>query len=451
MNYKTIRILGTRGVPANHGGFETFAEHLALYLVDRGWNVTVYCQLDEGGRVYEDQWRGVNRVHIPVTQQGALGTIIFDWKSTLHTAKKPGLILTLGYNTAVFCLWYRLKGLPNLINMDGIEWRRQKWGGIAKTWFYLNEWAGSWLGNHLIADHPEIKTHLSSRVSSGKITTIAYGAHRIEQADVGLLAKYGLVQNGYAILIARAEPENSILEVVRAWSQKSRGLKLVVLGKYHLEHAYQRSVKDAASEEVVFLGAIYDAAVVGALRFFSRLYIHGHQVGGTNPSLVEALAAGNAVLAHDNPFNRWVVGHEASFFKDENGCATALEQTLYDDALVLRMRRASRQRHAEAFTWEQVLAEYESLLLRHSETSGDAAITTATVPQDALELGMAGRLEQAAGAEMHLLDGTNRAKGGLEAWDPDSGQESDQGPGQDLMRVASKGVPERAKQEIVSD
>jgi glycosyltransferase involved in cell wall biosynthesis len=444
---KIIRILGTRGVPALHGGFETFAEHLALYLVDRGWRVTVYCQEDEGESVCEDQWKGVHRVHIPVQQQGALGTIIFDWKSTLHTCKQPGLILTLGYNTAIFCLWYRLKGLANLINMDGIEWRRQKWGRLAKAWFYLNEWAGAWLGNHLIADHPEIKTHLSSRVNSGKITTIAYGADLIEQADVGLLAQYGLVQNGYAILIARAEPENSILQVVRAWSQKKRGLKLVVLGKYDPQHAYQRAVKEAGSDEVIFPGAVYDGAVVGALRFYARLYIHGHQVGGTNPSLIEALAAGNAVLAHDNLFNRWVVDGEAAFFNGEDACASALEQTLYDDALITRLRSASRKRHAAVFTWEQILAKYEILLLRHLIPS--RVTDTSTVQQDGLTQAMTARLENALGAVLHLHDDTGWQQTSLGSGMLDSIQENAQpSPGQVVMPAASKAAPSRTTEEI---
>ena len=102
-----LRILGTRGVPAAHGGFETFAEHLAPFLVERGWQVTVYCQEDGVGPVFEDTWRGVRRVRMPVATGGAAGTIVFDWKSTVHAAREPGLVLTLGYNTAVFCALYR--------------------------------------------------------------------------------------------------------------------------------------------------------------------------------------------------------------------------------------------------------------------------------------------------------------------------------------------------------
>lgn len=363
MKTKSVRILGTRGVPAAHGGFETFAERLALYLKTSDWTVTVYCQEDGCGAIYEDIWNGVRRVRIPVNTAGAAGTIVFDWKSTVHALMEPGLVLTLGYNTAIFCTLYRLNGLTNLINMDGIEWRRQKWGLVAKTWFYLNEWAGAWLGDHLIADHPEINLHLSSKTNSSKITTIPYGADRVEHADKTTLEQYGLFENSYAILIARAEPENSIREIVRAWSRKPRGLTLLILGDYSQNHAYQRSVKEAASNEVIFLGAIYDKKVVEALRFFARLYIHGHQVGGTNPSLVEALGAGNAILAHDNRFNRWVAGKEAAYFANEKECATCIDTVLNDEALLAKMRKSSLDRHSAAFTWKQVLSDYERLLL----------------------------------------------------------------------------------------
>jgi glycosyltransferase involved in cell wall biosynthesis len=365
MTEKHIRILGTRGVPAAHGGFETFAEHLALHLKRHDWRVTVYCQEDGVGPVFEDTWEGIRRVRMPVSIQGAAGTVVFDWRSTIHAAGEKGLILTLGYNTAVFCTWYRLKKLSNLINMDGIEWRRQKWGIFAKTWFWLNDGVGCWLGNHLIADHPEIKRHLATRVRESRISVIPYGSDRIDAADAAVLREYGVEAGSYAILIARPEPENSILQVVRAWSLKPRNLRLVVLGRYEPDHTYQRAVREAASEEVLFVGAIYEKRLVQALRFFARFYVHGHQVGGTNPSLVEALGAGNAVLAHDNAYNRWVAGGGGIYFRGEEDCESQLSRLLADDALLESLRKASRARHAEAFTWEKVLNEYEQLLQRY--------------------------------------------------------------------------------------
>ena len=362
MNEKRLCILGIRGIPAAHGGFETFAEHLALYLHERGWQVAVYCQEDAGESIWESEWRGVRRVHVPEPRQGPLGTIFFDWKSTRHVLGQPGLILTLGYNTALFCTLYRLRGRTNLINMDGIEWQRAKWSTPVRAWFWLNERLGCWLGNHLIADHPEIKRHLATRVREDKITMIPYGSDSIAAADPALIKPYGLEPGGYALLIARAEPENSILEVVRAFSRRARSIKLAVLGKYDPTHAYQRQVMESAGLEVKFLGAIYDRAAVSALRFHAQLYIHGHQVGGTNPSLVEALGAGNPVLAHDNPFNRWVAGPAQRYFANEADCAQQLDELVGNNQVMQGMRESSRARHQQAFTWSQVLGAYENLL-----------------------------------------------------------------------------------------
>lgn len=362
---KTLRILGTRGVPAGHGGFETFAERLSLHLASRGWRVVVYCQENGWGSTLEDDWNGVHRVRIPVGLSGPKGTIIFDARAIRHAARHQDLVLTLGYNTAVFCTLLRLKGVTNIVNMDGIEWSRMKWGPMARAWLWLNDWGGSWLGNHLVADHPRIKDHLATRVREDKITMIPYGGDEVLSANAGLLAAYGIEPSKFSVIIARPEPENSFLEMVRAFSSKQRDHKLVVLGNFTPErNAFHKQVMSAASDEVIFPGAIYEAPVVQALRFYSRFYLHGHRVGGTNPSLVEALGAGCAVIAHDNHFNRWVAGPEAAYFKDEAECASLFDRLLPDDAAVQRMKAASRARFYERFTWEQVLSEYEELLTR---------------------------------------------------------------------------------------
>jgi glycosyltransferase involved in cell wall biosynthesis len=362
-NSRRIRILGTRGIPAAHGGFETFAEHLALYLVQRGWRVVVYCQEDGGGPIFEDQWEGVERVRVPVEQAGPAGTIVFDWKCTVHAARHRDLCLVLGYNTAVFMALLRLRGVRSLINMDGIEWARAKWGAAAKAWFYLNDWAGCWLGHHLVADHPEIKRHLATRVPERKITMIPYGADLVTDVPAAPVESLGLEPGRFLTVIARPEPENSILEIVTAFSRRRRGCTLAVLGNYSETNAYHRAVRAAGGDEVRFLGAIYDKKVVQALRFHSMAYVHGHQVGGTNPSLVEALGAGNAVIAHDNPYNRWVAGDGACYFRSEAQCAEIFDTVLGDAARLAQLRAASRARHVAEFTWGGTLAQYEALLM----------------------------------------------------------------------------------------
>jgi glycosyltransferase involved in cell wall biosynthesis len=363
---KILRILGIRGIPAQHGGFETFAEYLSIYLVKHGWDVTVYCQEVGLGEIYYDEWKGVHRVHIPVMQKGAKSTVIFDWKSTMHAAKSTGLILTLGYNTAVFCIIYRLKKIKNIINMDGIEWKREKWSFFERAWLFFNEYAGCLFGDQLVADHPEIKLHLAKRVNERKITMIPYGSEEINSADVEIIRSFGLAPKSYAIIIARPEPENSILEIVTAFSNKKRNKMLVVLGDYDKSNSnYCKKVKEAASKEVVFPGAIYDKNKVRALRFYESLYINGHQVGGTNPSLVESLGAKNPVLAHDNKYNRWVAGNINRYFSSVKECDSFLSDLLDNKEQLSVMSKSSQKQHHDLFTFGSILDGYEKVLTQY--------------------------------------------------------------------------------------
>ncbi|PTB20343.1 glycosyl transferase [Trinickia symbiotica] len=367
---KFLAILGTRGIPARHGGFETFAERLALYLTQRAWKVVVYCQGDKSVRQrIDDTWHGIDRITLPVKRDGAPGTLEFDWACVRDVVKiKPGVALTLGYNTAIFCAWMRLAGVPNIINMDGLEWRRDKWRMHERAWLWANERIGCWVGEHLIADHPAIAEHLATRVSRTKISTIAYGADEITGADEGPLAGFHLVPNQYGIVVGRPEPENSLLEIVRAYSRTKRRAKLIVLGNFQPEkRGYHRRVVESASDEVVFPGAIYDAAIVRALRYHARFYLHGHKVGGTNPSLVEALGAGSPVIAHDNVFNRWVAGAASRYFSSQSQCEDHIDAVLGDDDVVAKMRASSIERFETAFQWSEILGQYETLLERYCE------------------------------------------------------------------------------------
>ncbi|MEZ9109841.1 DUF1972 domain-containing protein [Vibrio cyclitrophicus] len=366
MNEKKIIVLGIRGVPANHGGFETFAEYLCEFLIKNNWQVTVYCQEDGKGKIFESEWEGVKRIHIPVSQTGPLGTIVFDLKSVVHSLKQDGIYLTLGYNTACFNILHRIFGKKNIINMDGIEWKRQKWGRVAKAWFWLNERFGCWFGNHLVADHPRIEDHLATRVIRDKITMIPYGAPDVSSADIRHLEKFALEPDKYSIIIARPEPENSILEVVQAFSIVKRDQKLVVLGNFSPnDNEYHKSIIDSASDEVLFPGAIYEHDIVGALRYYSRFYIHGHQVGGTNPSLVEALGAGCAVLAHGNHFNQWVASDAAVYFSSKNELAEFFDYEYYDNDLVHEKKNNAKIQFNERFIWNDILVQYEDLLLKY--------------------------------------------------------------------------------------
>ncbi|TXM64807.1 DUF1972 domain-containing protein, partial [Methylobacterium sp. WL120] len=330
-----ILILGTRGIPAAHGGFETFAERLALHLAARGWRVGVYCQREVetvGQRVSTSVWRGVDLITVAVASTGPAATLAFDALCAHDAAARGGVCLVLGYNGAVFLPYLRLRGAKVLTNMDGIEWRRPKWSAAVRAFFWISEWIAAWSSHRLIADHPAIADHLATRRPRNAITTIPYGGDPIRATSEAPIRALGLEPDRFLVSIARIEPDNNILAFVEAFSRAPRPAKLVVLGTLDPENAYHRALRAAAGEGVIFPGAIYEAETVQALRHHARAYLHGHTVGGTNPSLVEALWAGNAVIAHDNAFNRGTAGEGQLYFADVDGCARAIETVLGDAA-----------------------------------------------------------------------------------------------------------------------
>jgi glycosyltransferase involved in cell wall biosynthesis len=355
--------LGTRGVPANYGGFETAAENIARYLVGNGWRVIVYCQREGNGSIMEDTWQGIERVIIPVNSPGWRGTSKFDWLSIRHACQFRDICLTFGYNTGIYNFRQRIHNIPNIINMDGIEWSRARWGLMKQGILYVNERFAALFGNHLIADHPEIERYLATRAAKRKISTITYGADPLPSAPRSSVEALNLEPGRYVTLIARLIPENSILALVQAFSARHRDHRLVILGEFRpANDEYHRKLMTIASDEVYFAGPIYDKETVQALRFHSKAYLHGHTVGGTNPSLIEAMAAGNPVIAQDNKYNRWVAGEGALYFDTIEAADKHLTLLLSDGELRQRLKTAVLHRFNEEFTWDRVAGQYEQLL-----------------------------------------------------------------------------------------
>ncbi len=361
---RRLRILGSRGIPAAYGGFETSAEQIAVYLTARGWQVTVYCQAPAGTAQHEDIWNGIRRVHIPERITGPLGAVIFDLESTLHAIRARELVYTLGYNTAIFLLLYRLRGVTNIVNMDGFEWMRTKWSTPVRWWLRLNERLAAKFASHLVADHPEMKRYLSRLTSPDRISMVTYSAPCINDAAEGILSRHGLPEDNFCLVIARPDPDNSPLEIVLAYSRRRRNKKLVMLGNLVKGHPYHERVRAGASDEIIFAGAIHDSGIVNALRLKANFYIHGHQRGGVNPSLVESMSAGTPCIALDNVFNRWTAGDAAVYFSTPDELNQRIDSLSNDVNLRSELSAAGKRRHAEEFTEERVLGQYERLFLR---------------------------------------------------------------------------------------
>ncbi len=363
---KQLVILGTHGIPAKHGGFETCAEKLAIYLTTQGWQVTVFCSGHTNGI---NTWHGVTCHTIKTSHLSGwrkyLTPLLYDWHAIWASRHRDAIFLTMGYNTALFniVLWFYKR--RQIFNMDGMEWQRSKYQRAhEKIWLKLNEYAALRIADTCIADHPVIANYLVKRYAHVPITTIAYGADTIDptQSDPAILNNYGLSAFAYGLIIARPEPENQILEIVQAWQASGVIQPLVILGRYDANNVYHRQVQQTAADaNVLFIGAIYGTPIVTALRIYAAVYLHGHTVGGTNPSLVEAMAAGCLIVAHDNPFNRGVAADAAWYFSDQKILANHI-QAVFQNPQGHILRTKAREHHANHYQWLPILQQYEQLL-----------------------------------------------------------------------------------------
>lgn len=394
MRPRRVAILGSRGIPARYGGFETFAEELAVGLVARGVAVTVFCEQE--GAAPPGEHRGVQLVHVPAPRLGPLRTLLFDLGCLWRARRGFDVVYMLGYGSALFCGLPRRAGAEVWINMDGLEWRRRKWGRLARAWLHRMEGRALAVATRVVFDADAVRADVLARRSTrAAVSVIEYGARAPAPLDPGLLGSLALRPRGYYLVLCRIEPENHVLEILRAFGRLASDHALLVVGDVDGAGAYGRACRAAARGDVRFLGALFDRSVLDTLRAESRAVLHGHSVGGTNPSLLEALAAGAAVIAHDNPFNREVLQDGATFFADEPALVEALrEAEARTPEAHERLAGRGRARIAAHYTWERIVGAYAALLATPPEGSG-----TAPAPRDAVAAPLpAAPRDRAAGA-----------------------------------------------------
>ncbi|WP_422844103.1 DUF1972 domain-containing protein [Acidovorax sp. M2(2025)] len=360
-----VAILGTKGIPASYGGFETFAEQLSTRLVARGHQVTVYAEAD--GPPPADQFHeGVRVRYRRRPHWGPASVLAYDCASLWDARRGYDLVYMLGYGAAWACWWPRLFGTPVWINVDGLEWARSKWGRGARAYLRCMEWLSTKTATRLIADAEAIAQRVRSVYPRSAPTSfIAYGAQEVRAQDVDprALSAWGLEPGGYLLVVARPEPENHVLEIIQGYLLHAGALPLVIVGSVTDATPYQRQLKSLASERVRFVGGVYDAQRLQSLRVHAAAYLHGHSVGGTNPSLLEALACGSLVIAHDNPFNREVAQGVADYFgtpAELAVCLQRLQARSQDD--ITRLSQAARDLIARRYTWDGVTSAYEALM-----------------------------------------------------------------------------------------
>jgi glycosyltransferase involved in cell wall biosynthesis len=365
-----IAILGTRGIPALYGGFETFAEELSVRLVERGHDVTVYCEAGEGEQ--PEFFKGVRLEYLPAPKLGSLSTILFDIRCLWHARKSFDIVYMLGYGASAFCFIPRLWGSEVWINMDGVEWARSKWGLTAKLWFRFMETAAMWTPDRIIADAEGILAHLQSRhIVLPESAVIPYGAPAVDQTpDPLILDEWNITPGSYDLIVCRLEPENSVQEIISGYLASTMDRTLIVVGGIGTETEYVKRLLRTQNRRVRFIGTVYDKKKLLALRYHAAVYFHGHTVGGTNPSLLEAMGCGNVIVAHDNVFNRETAGNAAFYFRQPSDISLFLTAvaTASSASIELRKNRA-QQRIRMRYTWDGIVDQYERELEKLPQTA----------------------------------------------------------------------------------
>lgn len=356
-----LAILGTRGIPASYGGFETFAERLATGLASRGCDVTVYCE----GKGQPQMFKGVHLRYLPAPRAGPLQTVLYDARCLWDARRAFDVVYLLGYGAAPFCLIPRFWNGEVWINPDGLEWARAKWSYWAKLYFRLMEWISVRAADLTIADAEAIASVLRARhPAMASCLVIPYGCEMIDTPPrPDGLAEWGLDPDRYYLIVCRLEPENHVLEILQAFGQSHSNRQLVVIGNLR-RNRYVERLKSMRDPRIRMIGTEYAKEKLACLRYYSFGYFHGHSVGGTNPSLLEAMGCGNLIFAHDNPFNRETLAGCGLYFADVPELTKAIEEAEADVHDLLRLRGAAMRRAREKYRWSDVIDSYERLLNR---------------------------------------------------------------------------------------
>jgi glycosyltransferase involved in cell wall biosynthesis len=357
-----LAILGTRGIPASYGGFETFAEELSTRLVARGHDVTVYCRPQYVPAELRTH-RGVHLMTLPTIRHKYLDTVVHTALSVLHTTGcSYDVALVCNAANAFATLWPRVIGMRVALNVDGIERRRRKWSAFGRGWYRASEWLATILPNSVITDAEVIQRYYAERYGAAS-TFIPYGCTPGRTAGQDALRQFGLTADGYFLYVSRLEPENNALAVIRAFEATRLDQRLVVVGDAPYAREYIRQLREAAGPRVLFTGGVYGKGY-RELQCHALAYIHATEVGGTHPALVEAMGFGNCVLSHEAPENREVTAGTALFFDaHETTTLTALlERVAADPVLVAGRRSAAAARATATYSWERVTDQYERVL-----------------------------------------------------------------------------------------
>jgi glycosyltransferase involved in cell wall biosynthesis len=358
-----IALIGTRGIPAHYGGFETCAEELSRRLVKKGHLVWVY------GRsgYYEKklkEYEGVKLVYFPELKVKALDTLSHTFLSLAHAiTKKYDVIFVFNYANSPLLILPKMLGKAVILHLDGLEWSRDKWKGFGEKYFKFAEWLSTKISMDLISDSKSIRAYFEK--TYGKATHfIPYGADIQSSQNKLLLQKFGLQSGEYFLQITRFEPENNPLLSIEGFLKMETDKQLVLVGGVQYKTEYSEKIYSIQHPRIRILGFIYDKEILQELRCNCYAYVHGNEAGGTNPALLQAMASGCFVISRDVPFNREVLKNSGIYFqKNVDDVCEKMSWALQSPDEIRRKGEEGRNIIKNSYSWEAVVDEYEKLFL----------------------------------------------------------------------------------------
>src|ERR687884_1521032 len=358
-----IAILGTRGVPASYGGFETFAEHLSTRLVARGHDVTVYCRAHYVSP-RQIEYHGVRLKVLPTIRHKYFDTVVHTFLSALWAAPaRYDAALICNAANALFAPLLRLAGTPVAVNVDGLEHKRKKWNWLGRNYYKLAERLATFLPNEVVTDAHVIQEYYLTRFNAPS-TMIAYGAE-VERRPDPAVRQWRVEPNRYVLYVSRLEPENNAHLVIEAFKKVRTAHKLLIVGDAPYAHDYIQELRERAGRDrrIIFTGFVFGKDY-RMLQQNAYCYVHATEVGGTHPALLEAMGYGNCVLTLATPENMEAIGKAGITYADENELTEKLQRVLRGGATVAQYRQRAQARVRERYDWEHVVDEYEDLFAR---------------------------------------------------------------------------------------
>ena len=358
--YMKIAILGTRGIPNYYGGFEQFAEFFSVYLAEKGHDV--YCYNSHNHKYQEKTFHGVNLIHKhdPEYKYGTFGQFIYDYNCIMDSRKRDfDIILQLGYTSNSVWFFLMPKKAINIINMDGLEWKRSKYSKPVQNFLKVAEWLAAKSGDYLVSDSLGIKKFLQEKYKKDS-TYIAYGAYPFNSPNEEVLKEYQVEKENFNMIMARFEPENNLDMVLEGVALNSEDkTPILVIGNHNTKYGEYLKNKFKSHENIRFMGGIYNLEHLNNLRYYSKLYFHGHSVGGTNPSLLEAMASQALIAAHNNDFNKGVLKENAFYFSNPTEVKNLLNNTKKSNNLPFI--KNNYEAIVNEFNWTKINGDYLQL------------------------------------------------------------------------------------------